>query len=273
MRKIFLITFILFLALFIAGPKAEAGETSEKWGLIIGIGDYPEEALVKPMPYVLKDVEGIKRMFIDDWKIPEGNISTLYNEEATLNNIKDTIADMALKVGTNDYLFVYYSGYGEYQFPDFNGDEEGGSDECIVPYDCEANFPRTYITDDKFTKWLAEIKGKFILLLDFDGGSGMVDFTGDVELKDRTLVISPYSLASEQAYGEPSFEHAVLTHYLLESNKELFEDYQDEEEELTLQIILEQTAAELKDYLEKKSSGHMIKNGNLDPKTIIIMEK
>ena len=273
MKKFFPV-FILLIILCFAGVEAQ--DTPERWAFIVGIGEYSETARLEPLPYAMTDVEAVKKMFMESWAVPEGNIITLLNQEATMDKIKETITkDLAEKVDENDTIFIYYNGYGQYNFPDFNGDETGGSDECIVPYDCEANFPKTYITDDKFTKWIEKIKGNIVMIMEFDGGYGMADFAGNSSLEDRTIVMSVYNLPGEVALGDPGLRQSVMTYYLLQVNRELYEDYTGDDElgNLTLQEILDKMSEEIDEYLENKGGGQFAVTGKLDTKSLIILNK
>ena len=150
-----------------------------------------------------------------------------------------------------------------------------GSDECIVPYDCEANFPRTYVTDDKFTKWLQKVKGNFVFIMDFDGGYGMMDFGTNSSLEDRTAILSVYGLAREISAGDPGIEHAVMTYNLIKANNEMIEEYRDDNDlgDLTLQVVIDKLTEDLDEILKDKKAGNFAVSGKLDTTKFIILKK
>lgn len=260
--------------------KGYSEEINNRWALIIAIQEYAESAEMEPLNYPQADSEAIKVMLNETWSVPQENIFTLYNQEATFDNIKKAVTEtLASKAQENDLVIIYYNGHGQDTFPDFDGDEKDGSDECIIPYDCEVNYPKSYISDDKFTGWLQKIKGNLFLIMEFDGGYGMADFESANDLEGRTAIMSPY-IMGQLRDGDPSLNHNVLTYYLLERNTELYNKYKEKiekgdekAEDLTIWTVLEDTSAKMNKYLENKSKGFLALKGKLDLKGIFILKK
>jgi hypothetical protein len=69
--------------------------------------------------------------------------STLLDEQATGEEIRNRIASLIGSAEGGDTIVVQFSGHGSF-VPDRNGDEPDGTDECICPSDAG----RGYITDD-----------------------------------------------------------------------------------------------------------------------------
>lgn len=58
----------------------------------------------------------------------------LFNQEATIANVKKTVIDVWATIKRNDLLVFYMSGHGG-QVPDMNGDEADGRDETLCLWD------------------------------------------------------------------------------------------------------------------------------------------
>src|SRR4051812_2499849 len=58
----------------------------------------------------------------------------ILTEEATSANVTAAISDASKQLGSDDILFLTYSGHGG-QLPDTNGEETDGKDETWVLYD------------------------------------------------------------------------------------------------------------------------------------------
>jgi hypothetical protein len=276
MKKISLSLLVLLLLI---SSVVNAENDSKKWGLIIGIGKYPEAAGVENFICTDNDVDGIQKMFTEKWSVPSENIVILKNEQGTQENIKKAIADMSAKVNDNDYLFIYVRARGDDAFPDFKGNKKSGYAQTIVPYDCQWKYPKTYITDDKTSQWLKDVKGKIVAIFDVNSGSGLINFYGNKELEARTLVIGP-SIETE-ALEDESSQHGLMTHFLLDSIDELYDDYlkeiknnSEEAQNLTLAVILEKVKKKVDVYFEDRTrTGGFSTNGRLDSKSIIILKK
>ena len=84
----------------------------------------------------LKKTNDDARMFLDTMRaslnIPDANIK-LY-ENAYLSDFEDGFAWLRDNARSNDLVLFFYSGHGT-TLPDDDGDEDGGEDEALVPYD------------------------------------------------------------------------------------------------------------------------------------------
>lgn len=112
---------------------------SQKLALCIGINDYPGTG---------SDLNGCVND-AHDWKDVLENrgftVSVLLDKQATRSNILKRMGEVIESAKSGDSIIFQYSGHGSY-VPDEDGDEPDGRDECICPYDINANGP---ITDDE----------------------------------------------------------------------------------------------------------------------------
>lgn len=76
----------------------------------------------------------------------------LFNEEATIPNVKAALYEMADRCGPDDYFIFYYSGHGT-NLPDQDGDEDDYQDEayCFVNEHGQISY-NTCMRDDDFAE-------------------------------------------------------------------------------------------------------------------------
>lgn len=148
---------------------------AEKHGLIIAIGDYPEEggwpdiSSENDVPHVMGAMKSLG--------IQNANITLMQDSKATKQGILDAFSNLSRKVSGGDFIMIHFSGHGQ-QMIDLNGDELDGLDEAIVPYNSAVYFQEEFnegqylITDDKLNEIITELRikagatGKVLLVLD-----------------------------------------------------------------------------------------------------------
>lgn len=80
------------------------------------------------------------------------DVTSLFDEEATIPNVLDTIAQVGRRCAPADYFVFYYSGHGS-QLPDQDGDERDGKDEVYCLVDRSGNCSaQTFLRDDDFAR-------------------------------------------------------------------------------------------------------------------------
>lgn len=152
MKKLLLLIFIISANIF----------ASEKYSLIIAVGDYPNKTGWSSISSV-NDVPLIKQSLLHQG-FKEENITTVINEQATKKGILTAIYTVKAKLKKGDILVIHYSGHGQQIFDD-NGDEIDDKDESIVPYDAYVKYTHFYkgenhIRDDELAKIIAGIRNK-----------------------------------------------------------------------------------------------------------------
>ena len=165
--------FILLLCCLFAGHSADA---AERWAIVVGIGNYPEDSGWRSI-HGDNDIELIIPMLLRN-QFPRHHISILANEQATKNNIKNTVDALTSKLRVGDIVYFHFSGHGQL-VTDINGDEgDYGYDESIVPYDAKSKYEyngyagENHIIDDELNQWLTIIRerigrsGKILVVLD-----------------------------------------------------------------------------------------------------------
>jgi len=99
-----------------------------KYGLVIGINDYPGTD---------SDLAGCVNDANDWKKILEGRgftVARLLNKDATGKAMREAMEKVIRPAKSGDLVVIQYSGHGSF-VPDRNGDEPDGVDESLCPYD------------------------------------------------------------------------------------------------------------------------------------------
>jgi len=161
--------------------------TGNYYALIIGIDDY--SGIWTKLNNAASDAKSVERVLTTKYFFDE--IITLYNEEATRENIMNKFEWLLKTVHENDNLFIYYAGHGEYN--------ENLNKGFWVPIDATVESLSKYISNDDIKTFLAGIKSQHTLLV------ADACFSGDI-FRSKTLSI-PYDGSSKyynKVYNIPS---------------------------------------------------------------------
>lgn len=135
-------------------------DVSGRYALLIGIQDYAFHPDIPSLQGPLNDLSIVEHMLREHFGFQDGNIQILRDSEATHTGIAQAFRTLIDAVGTNDFVYIYYSGHGS-QTPDLNGDEADGYDETWVSYGARQSAgddPDNYdILDDEVNSWLSEL--------------------------------------------------------------------------------------------------------------------
>ena len=97
------------------------------YALIIGIDKYEN---VQPLNYAVKDAETIQDILVNTFDFPKDNVRLLKNEEATLLNIKNSLAEISSSARENYRVLIYFAGHGA-----TDDLPEGGEMGYLLPID------------------------------------------------------------------------------------------------------------------------------------------
>ncbi len=202
-------------------PDLSQTPDSELWGLIIGIENYSK---LPAVDFAEKDARLVREYFIKILGVPEKNIITLIDSEATKGQLEGILRSyLPLNLDKNSTLFVYFAGHGAPSLKD--------GDAFIVTYDGEPRFIE--YTGYKLQTLYADIGNlpakRSIVFIDgcFSGASarsGKMLIAGArpalLKVKNLTLpsdkIISMTAAQGDQlsnAFQEK--EHGLFTYYLL----------------------------------------------------------
>lgn len=127
------ITFYIVFLLLVQAYSSSHAQTSTRTthALLIGIADYSGSEGVSSLKAPPKDIALVRDVLKEKFKVPDKNITTLLDQQATHSAIKKAFAELAAGVKEGDFVYIHYSGHGSTR-PDKN--ERGGYDQTWVTY-------------------------------------------------------------------------------------------------------------------------------------------
>ncbi len=128
----------------------------ESHAVVIGVNEYKK---VRSLNSSVADAEAVEEVLLN-FGFPEENITKLVNEQATRQNIQDTLkVEMRERCGEEDRLLVYFAGHG--QDYELSEDERVG---YLLPVDADPDYlPSRGISMEEVKKWNRHIPAKHIL--------------------------------------------------------------------------------------------------------------
>jgi len=185
--------------------------------LIIGIDSY--KGTWTPLVNAVSDAKAVEDVLRTNYKMDE--ITSLYDEDATAENIIKALERLVENVKETDNVFIFYSGHGEFKKELNKG--------FWVPVDAESASTYKYISNSDIQTFLGAIKARHTLLI------ADACFSGDI-FRGNTISV-PFEesekyyekvnrLESRQAMTSGGIEpvmdggrdgHSVFTYYLLRS--------------------------------------------------------
>ena len=187
------------------------------YALIVGIDNY--KGIWPQLQNASNDAKAVEKLLRNSYKFEQ--FKTLYNEQATRENIITAFEWLLANAKENDNVFIYYSGHGEYK-KDLN---KG----FWVPVDATTNSTAKYISNSDIQTYISGIKGKHTLLVSDACFSGDI-FRGNtisVPFEDSDKYYREvHGLSSRQALTSGGLEpvmdggkegHSVFAYYLLKT--------------------------------------------------------
>jgi uncharacterized caspase-like protein len=190
---------------------------NDKWAVIVGINNYKHSG-IKDLHGCVNDARGAKEILVKKHGFPESNITFLTDDEATRQNIIESLKIwLPQRVADGDIAVFYYSGHGS-NANDDNGDEEDGLDETIVPSDRNTTDSQGKkvpdIRDDELAETFKELRAKgatvTVFLDSCHAGTGIralqgkpfasIRFAPPINMEGRAPVYWPSS--KEQTSGD-----------------------------------------------------------------------
>ncbi|HOW41482.1 MAG TPA: caspase family protein [Bacteroidales bacterium] len=202
-------------------------EVGEYYGLIIGVDEYTGDW--PPLRNAVNDAKGVAELLSQKYTFT--SLKTMYNKEATRDNILAEFERLMNTVKANDNVFIYYSGHGEYI--------ESMDKGFWVPVDASGKSVSKYISNEDIRSFLSGIPSKHTLLVTD------ACFSGDI-FRGKTMTIpyenstkyysKMYSLSSRKALTSGGVEpvmdkgkenHSIFAYYFLQALRNNTEKYID----------------------------------------------
>jgi uncharacterized repeat protein (TIGR01451 family) len=202
-------------------------QVGEYYALIIGIDQYTGEW--PQLQNAVNDAKAVAGTLSSKYSFHY--LKTLYNKDATRDNILREFEWLMQNVKSNDNVFIYYSGHGEY----LQNMDKG----FWVPIDASSKTISKYISNEDIRSFLSGINSKHTLLVTD------ACFSGDI-FRGKTMTIpyenstkyyqKVYSLNSRKALTSGGIEpvmdkgkegHSVFAYYFLQALTKNSEKYLD----------------------------------------------
>jgi uncharacterized repeat protein (TIGR01451 family) len=202
-------------------------QVGDFYALIIGIDQYSGEW--PQLKNAVNDAKSVAEMLSGKYSFRY--LKTLYDKDATRDNILKEFEWLMQNAKTNDNVFIYYSGHGEY----LKNMDKG----FWVPIDATSKAISKYISNEDIRSFLSGINSKHTLLVTD------ACFSGDI-FRGKTMTIpydnstkyyqKVYSLNSRKALTSGGVEpvldkgkegHSIFAYYFLQALNKNAEKYYD----------------------------------------------
>jgi hypothetical protein len=165
--------------LVILSPFAKASFlTAKNYALVIGIDTY--KGNWPPLENAVRDAKAVADVLAKKFNFEK--IHTLYNEEATRDNVLGMLESLARSLGPEDNILIYFSGHGRKEPPLNRG--------YWVPVDATERSIGRYISNREIQDYLASMNAKHVLLV------ADACFAGDI-FKGKTM---KYEFEDNESY-------------------------------------------------------------------------
>ncbi|MEM6803134.1 MAG: caspase family protein [Bacteroidota bacterium] len=133
---------------------ASSSRNSKNYLLLIGVNEYK---YWNRLHNAVKDCDDLSGVLTAEYQFKNTDVITLYNRQATRENILETFESLQDKVGPNDNLLIYYAGHGFY-----DPQSELG---YWVPVNARLNKIPDFIRNSTIHDYLRTINSKNTLLI------------------------------------------------------------------------------------------------------------
>ena len=179
------IAILLLVASVLPSTARAATQEPFKHALIIGVSIYRDEE-IPPLFGVPNDLDSAKEIAVA-MGIPAGNVSELFNEQATKDRIIAELGKLAARASEGGRILVYFSGHGT-RWRDPNA---GGCVEGLLTWDRKVIVNREFA---QYAKPLGSKADKLIIMFDACHSGGIAGLRGNTR-----------SLGSENGGLRPKF--------------------------------------------------------------------
>lgn len=209
----------------VKAPKAVVKSQlyGKSWALIIGVNKYK---FWPQLSYAVNDAQGVAKVLNEQYGFAEENIITLFDQDATRENITEQLADTLSdpnKVKENDRVFIFYAGHGMTRtLP------SGRNLGYIVPVDAQLNkfhsksISMTHLQD--FSEMIPAKHVYFVMDSCYSGialtrGGGMQagsKYLNEISSRQARQILTAGGSDQEVADGGPD-GHSIFTWSLLQA--------------------------------------------------------
>ncbi|MDZ7291908.1 MAG: caspase family protein [candidate division KSB1 bacterium] len=218
-----------------------------KKALLVGINAYPLRGCVN-------DVKVMRELLVDLYDFPVDNIRLILDHEATTKGIVEGLEWLAQGGDQPAVRVFHYAGHG-HSVPDKNGDEPDGSDEALVPYDCNS---QGYLIDDKLKELYSRFPANQNLTLIMDCCHSGTSQRGPEEMEVYYRFIpNTYEERQAIAAARKKFLQAQMQ-FVKNEMKDLRGRIRGMDEEFERQLL-----AAMQKFEKQRFGDHRVREGNV----------
>ncbi|MDX1906817.1 MAG: caspase family protein [Bacteroidia bacterium] len=138
----------------ISSQVAQPATSGKSYLLLIGINNYQNWS---PLHNAVKDCQDLAATLTAQYQFEQENVISLFNTQATRENILETLESLQERVGPDDNLLIYYAGHGFY--------DDVSSLGYWVPVDARLNKIPDFIHNSTVHDYLRTINSKHTFLI------------------------------------------------------------------------------------------------------------
>lgn len=150
----------LVAVLFMVFTLPTEAKGQNKKALLVGISNYPSAH-----ENAWDSIHGTNdiRLIAGTLKTIGFSVTEICDNRATCESIKKSLSTLTSNCQIGDTVYIHFSCHGQ-PFEDFDGDEDDGWDESIVPYDAQMRYAKGvyegehHITDDMLSIYFSNIR-------------------------------------------------------------------------------------------------------------------
>lgn len=183
--------------------------------LLIGIDIYQSK---KPLNNCVSDLINFKEVLTEKYDFDEGDVTELFDQEASNIKIQDALKNYFTTVDKNDNLVIYFSGHGFYQ--------ESSKIGYWLPYDASEEYT-SWISNEILIGYLNKINARHIFLISDSCFSASILNTGlpksNLEYSSRPsrwALASAFSESYDSEKGENSEFASSIIKFITNKEKE-----------------------------------------------------
>ncbi len=195
---------------------------NESYALLVGINKYK---YAPPLGFAVNDARDVAELLINDYGFRKNNVSLFLDNDASRENVVDTLFSYCEKAEINDRVMFFYAGHGHTMLG------KRGEIGFLVPYDGNTSQLSSLISWNELNRSAELITAKHMLFIMDACYGGLALTRGGLApgstrfLKDMLMRYSRQVLTAGKAdevvsdAGGPLAGHSVFTGHLLEALK------------------------------------------------------
>ncbi len=195
----------------------------DKWALVIGVSKFADSSI--NLKYAAKDAQDFREYLLKEAKFAPDHVHLLTDEQATRENILDSVGDKWLPRVANpdDLVLIYISSHGSPSKVDLNGVN------YLVAYNTDKDhLYATGVPMQEFVKMIKERvhADRIVLMMDAchsgatnTAGKGIfriANYSADELAQGSGQLVICSSEPSQTSWESKRYQNGVFTHYLLE---------------------------------------------------------